>query len=133
MQINRLSKSRLFKMFVHKCNFLQLSLEINAIFFNFLVQRKLALLISILDSYLVHPGTPVSLLNLFHKLISRELSSDHHDEILDRVFLAVHIEKTSYHHWETRRVHLRGIRICKKNFRNFSALLTIFLKVIMGL
>ena len=33
-------------MFVYKRNFLQLSLEINAIFFNLLVQQKLAVLIT---------------------------------------------------------------------------------------
>ena len=33
-------------MLVNKCNFLQLSLKINAIFFNFLVQQKLALIIT---------------------------------------------------------------------------------------
>ena len=38
-------------MLVHKCNFLQLSLTINAIFFKFLVQQKLALVI-IISSFL---------------------------------------------------------------------------------
>ena len=46
MLINRWSKSLSFKMFVHKSNFLQLSLKINAIFSIFLLQQKLALVIS---------------------------------------------------------------------------------------
>ena len=43
---NRWSKSLSFKMFVDKCDFLQLSLQNKCDFFNFLVQQKLDLVMT---------------------------------------------------------------------------------------
>lgn len=52
-----------------------------------------------------HQHQPVSLLNLFHQLISGEGSFHREDQVLDNVISTVHVQKTSHHHRETRRVH----------------------------
>lgn len=50
---------------------------------------------------------PVSLLYLLHQLISRKLSSDHHDQVLNYILSTVYIQQSTYHHWQTTGIHLR--------------------------
>jgi len=49
---------------------------------------------------------PVPLLHLFHQLVGGELPSHHHDEVLDDVLSAVHVQQTPDHHRKTAGVHL---------------------------
>lgn len=41
---------------------------------------------------------PVSLLHLFHQLISGKLPSDYHDQVLNDILSTVYIQQSTYHH-----------------------------------
>lgn len=66
-------------------------------YLTYLVQLKLHH-DSVYLHYIGQQYAPVSLLHLGHKLISRELASDHQNEVLNDVLRAVHVQQPSNHH-----------------------------------
>lgn len=67
--------------------------------------------------------SPVSLFYLIHQLISGKLPSDHHDQVLNDILRAVHIQQTTNHHWQTTGIHLKTSATNYKSTVNTEALI----------